>query len=251
MILNHHSDAPVFVGCCGFTRSRSEYYRSFGLVEIQESFYRLPRIETARRWREQAPAGFEFTMKAWQPITHPLSSPTYRRSGLSIAPELRERYGFFRASEEVRSAWERTAALARALDCRVVLLQCPASFRECPEHVANLRSFCRDLDRGPFLLAWEPRGPWKEQTVQGLCRELDLLHCVDPLVQAPLWGDPLYLRLHGGPGYRHRYTAEELSRLRAMVAGRPAYVLFNNLDRFDDALSFLHILNAPGADAHP
>ncbi len=243
MSLNQRPGAPVAVGCCGFTRSRSEYYRHFRLVEIQESFYRLPRPETVRRWREQAPAGFEFTMKAWQPITHPPSSPTYRRSGLSIPPGRQEHYGFFRGSEEVRSAWERTAALARALACRVVLLQCPASFRECPEHVANLRNFCRDLDRGAFLLAWEPRGPWKEQTVQGLCRELDLLHCVDPLVQAPLWGNPLYLRLHGGPGYRHRYTVEELSRLRALVVGTPAYVLFNNLDRFEDALSFLRLLH--------
>ncbi len=91
-----------------------------------------------------------------------------------------------------------------------MLLQCPASFRDCPEHVANLRSFCRNLDRGSF--------------------------------QAPLWGEPLYLRLHGGPGYRHRYTAEELSRLKALVAGRPAYVLFNNLDRFDDARSFARLL---------
>jgi len=241
MTLFRHG-APVVVGCCGFTRSRGEYYRHFRLVEIQESFYRLPRLETVQRWREQAPAGFQFTMKAWQLITHPPSSPTYRRSGLSIAPGLQDRYGFFRDSEEVRSAWERTAVLARALACRVVLLQCPASFRECPEHVANLRSFCRNLDRGSFLLAWEPRGMWEEQTVRGLCRELGLLHCVDPLVQTPLWGEPLYLRLHGGPGYRHRYTAEELSRLKALVAGRPAYVLFNNLDRFDDARSFTRLL---------
>jgi len=75
-----------------------------------------------------------------------------------------------------------------------------------------------------------------------LCRELDLLHCVDPLVQAALWGDPLYLRLHGGPGYRHKYTAEELSRLDALVQGRAAYVLFNNLDRFADAQGFARLL---------
>jgi uncharacterized protein YecE (DUF72 family) len=242
MSLSQHPGSPVAVGCCGFTRSRSEYYRHFRLVEIQDSFYRPPRIETAQRWREQAPAGFEFTIKAWQLITHPPSSPTYRRSGLAVPPGREERYGFFRASEEVRAAWERTASLARALACPVVLLQCPASFRECPEHVANLRSFCRGLDRSGFLLAWEPRGPWKGETVQGLCRELDLLHCVDPLVQAPLWGEPLYLRLHGGPGYRHGYTPDELSRLRASVAGRPAYVLFNNLARFEDALSFARLL---------
>jgi uncharacterized protein YecE (DUF72 family) len=111
----------VAVGCCGFTRSRAEYYRSFRLVEVQQSFYRLPRVKTARRWREEAPPGFQFTLKAWQS----------------------------------------TASLARVLASRVVLFQCPASFRECSEHVANLRSFFRNLPRGDFLLAWEPRGPWR------------------------------------------------------------------------------------------
>jgi uncharacterized protein YecE (DUF72 family) len=242
----------VAVGCCGFTRSRAEYYRSFRLVEVQQTFYRLPRVQTVRRWREEAPADFQFTLKAWQLITHPPSSPTYRRSGLSIPSGHEERFGFFRPTDEVRSAWESTAGLARVLASRVVLFQCPASFRERPEHVANLRNFFQDLPRGGFLLAWEPRGSWKEETVQGLCRELDLLHCVDPLVRTPLWGQPLYLRLHGGPGYRHRHTREELERVQEMLGGRPAYVLFNNLDRFEDALSFLHILQAkPEADEHP
>jgi uncharacterized protein YecE (DUF72 family) len=96
--------------------------------------------------------------------------------------------------------------------------------------------------RGGFLLAWEPRGSWKAQTVRGLCRELDLLHYVDPLVQAPQWGEPLYLRLHGGPGCRHQYTLAEFEHLKAMQAGRRAHVLFNNLARFEDALSFLRLL---------
>jgi uncharacterized protein YecE (DUF72 family) len=234
--------ARVSVGCCGFSGRRAEYYRVFRLVEVQESFYRLPRAETVRRWRETAPAGFTFTFKASQLITHPASSPTYRRSGKVILPDRKDRYGFFRPTEEVRAAWQNTAFLARALTCPVVLLQCPASFGECPEHVANLRSFFQGVDRGGFLVAWEPRGPWDSETIQGLCRELNLLHCVDPLIQSPLWGEPLYLRLHGGPGYRHRYTPDELERLKDMVSGREAYVLFNNLGRLEDALSFIELL---------
>ncbi len=238
--------APVSVGCCGFSGSQAEYYRHFRLVEVQQSFYRLPQEQTVRRWRETAPADFVFTFKASQLITHPASSPTYRRSGLSIPPGHEDRYGFFRPTDDVRSAWNGTAALARALGCPVVLLQCPASFRECVEHVGNIRRFFKDLDRRGFRVAWEPRGPWDPQTIQGLCRELDLLHCVDPLVQSPLWGEPLYLRLHGGAGYRHRHTAEELRQVKDLIGSREAYVLFNNLDRITDAQSFAALLGPGG-----
>jgi len=49
------------------------------VVEVQQTFYQIPRIATGKRWREEAPPDFEFTMKAWQLITHEPSSPTYRR----------------------------------------------------------------------------------------------------------------------------------------------------------------------------
>jgi uncharacterized protein YecE (DUF72 family) len=183
-------------------------------------------------------------MKASQLITHPPSSPTYRRTGLAIPEEARDHYGFFRPTEEVRRAWEQTAAIAQVLDSGVVLFQCPASFCETEENVRNLRRFFDDIQRGQFLMAWEPRGDWAEDTVRGICKELGLLHVTDPLVRAPLWGEPWYLRLHGGTRYLHRYTREELARLRALVEGRRSLVFFNNASMLDDARSFAGMLGA-------
>jgi len=57
------------IGCCGFQVSRQKYFKEFQLVEIQNTFYKLPWLETAVKWREQAPVDFEYTMKAWQGIT--------------------------------------------------------------------------------------------------------------------------------------------------------------------------------------
>ncbi len=48
----------------------SLYVQSFQTVEINNTFYRLPEEETVRRWREKAPDGFLFAVKASRYITH-------------------------------------------------------------------------------------------------------------------------------------------------------------------------------------
>src|SRR4051812_5923266 len=58
------------LGMCGFTVARSTYFRQFPVVEVQQTFYDPPSDTVFERWRADAPAGFEFTMKAWQAITH-------------------------------------------------------------------------------------------------------------------------------------------------------------------------------------
>jgi uncharacterized protein YecE (DUF72 family) len=60
----------IKVGCCGFPTARKNYFQEFNLVEIQETFYRPPSIDGAAKWREEAPQDFEFSLKAWQVITH-------------------------------------------------------------------------------------------------------------------------------------------------------------------------------------
>src|ERR671929_9964 len=57
----------------------ADYVREFRVVEVQQTFYEPPRDATLLRWRRQAPLRFEFTLKAWQLVTHEASSPTYLR----------------------------------------------------------------------------------------------------------------------------------------------------------------------------
>ena len=44
----------VKVGCCGFPVARQKYFNEFKLVEVQQTFYKLPQESTLRRWREEA-----------------------------------------------------------------------------------------------------------------------------------------------------------------------------------------------------
>jgi len=230
----------VRVGCCGFPMARQAYYRQFPVVEVQQTFYQPPQPATLARWREEAPAGFEFTLKAWQLITHEPTSPTYRRLRQPVPREKRGRYGSFRPTAEVLEAWRVTREAARVLGARVIVFQCPASFTPVPEHLANLRAFFREIRRDAqgLTLCWEPRGTWPADLLRSLCRELDLVHVVDPFKDSPRAGRIRYFRLHGITGYRYRYTDADLQRLLAWCRGT-TYVLFNNLSMAQDAARFL------------
>ncbi len=234
----------VKVGCCGFAGRIEQYFQTFRLVEVQQTFYEPPRLQTARRWRMAAPTDFEFTVKAWQLITHPPSSPTYRRLRTRLSQQQLAQCGSFRCSDVVGMAWERTRAVAEVLGARRILFQCPARFEPTLETVRSMRAFFSALDRTGLELLWEPRGAWPESLVRDLCEELGLTHVVDPFRQVPVAGCVPYYRLHGLTGYRHRFTDEELEELRLRVGSGPAYVLFNNVSMREDALRFIARLEA-------
>ncbi len=229
----------IKIGCCGFPVGRRQYAVRLPVVEIQQTFYQPPRFETARRWREELPPEFEFTLKAWQLITHEATSPTYRRLKRVLSPEDRRGAGSFRDSPIVRQAWAATREIAGALQARLILFQCPASFGPNPENLERLGNFFQRLERGEFLLAWEPRGDWPREQVAALCRELDLVPALDPLAAPSFPGPLVYWRLHGRGGYRYAYTAGDLEELASLVQGRKeAYVLFNNMSMWADACRF-------------
>jgi uncharacterized protein YecE (DUF72 family) len=231
------------VGLCGWTIALSRYVREFPLVEVQQTFYEPPNDQLLRKWRTSVPEGFEFTMKAWQVVTHEASSPTYRRLKQPIPPEARVELGGFRLTETVLRGWQRTLECAAVLRATGVLLQCPKSFRPTAENVSRLRAFFGTVERPTAQLLWEPRGDWPDALLSEICADLDLVHVVDPMLRDTVTPDRTYFRLHGTSGSRHVHTNEELRRLRDMVVARPSpYVLFNNLPRVGDAERFIDML---------
>jgi hypothetical protein len=47
----------ILTGCCSFLIERAGYFRRFNLVEVQQTLYQLPRVDTLRRWWADVPAG--------------------------------------------------------------------------------------------------------------------------------------------------------------------------------------------------
>src|SRR5690348_9405659 len=78
--------SPIHVGCSGWVykhwreilypkglpqnRWFHRYAEEFDTVEINASFYRVPKPETFDGWRERAPPGFRYAVKANRFLTH-------------------------------------------------------------------------------------------------------------------------------------------------------------------------------------
>jgi uncharacterized protein YecE (DUF72 family) len=227
----------IKTGCCGFRLARADYMQQFAVVEVQQTFYQPPQISTLERWRAEAPPGFEFTLKAWQLITHEARSPTYRRLKRELTEEERAEAGSFHWTKIVREAWATTRACAEALGATRVLFQCPASFTPTPTHVRALRKFFTKIERLPGMVClWEPRGDWPRPLLTELCSELALVHVVDPFVARTVTPTQCYYRLHGRRGWRYTYEDDELCELLEMLPATGAsYVMFNNVRMREDA----------------
>jgi uncharacterized protein YecE (DUF72 family) len=231
----------VKLGMCGFTIGAAAYYRQFRVVEVQQTFYDPPPAATLARWRAQAPPRFEFTMKAWQVITHLGTSSTYRRLRSPFSAKQRAEAGGFRVNDTTLRAWAATLDCARLLRATAILFQCPASFRPTPDNIAAMREFFASIERpAQVRLLWEPRGAWPDDIVIELCRDLELVHAVDPFVRPSLSPALIYWRLHGNGSHYASYTDAELSQIRAWLPEPEidAYVLFNNIPRVKDVARF-------------
>jgi uncharacterized protein YecE (DUF72 family) len=73
----------VFVGTSGWSLARGvapgskpgasgleRYAEYFNSVEVNSTFYRLPRPQTVQRWRDSTPDGFRFAVKVPRSLTH-------------------------------------------------------------------------------------------------------------------------------------------------------------------------------------
>jgi uncharacterized protein YecE (DUF72 family) len=182
----------------------------FPTVEINNTFYMLPKEETFVRWRDSSSPDFLFAVKASRYITH------IRR--------LRD------ARDAVRLFWSRARRLGKKLG--PVLFQLPPNLRAEPE---RLRAFLKVLPRS-MRAAFEFRHPsWETEEVRAI---LDGAGCALVLADRPGARVPLivtggwsYLRFHQGrrtgPGYSREKLRRYSERLASLTAGE-MFVYFNN-----------------------
>ena len=250
----------IHVGTCGYGDYRpgkgwKERYRSkiqayadrFSVLEINKTFYSLPMEKTASRWREEAGDELIISVKAWQAVTHPTGSPTWRKRTEKLSETQMEEFGNLAKNSSVEDAWARTVATAKALRAGQILLQTPAKFGHSEENEKRVRDFLEKAKESGMQPVWEPRGDWNEHqdVLQSIFEETGATHAVDILRRRPLSGGVLaYVRLHGLNerefNYRYTYGEEELKRLadelrRADENYETVLCLFNNEGMYENA----------------
>jgi uncharacterized protein YecE (DUF72 family) len=209
-----------------------KYYDRFNLVEINRTFYKFPKITTVKKWREEAPKGFEFTVKANKIISH-----EYKLD----------------ARKSCLDGFERMRTICEFLEAKILLIQTAASFT--PDRISAAEGFFRKIPRDQLTLLWETRGlawddPKTRKKLADILAKVNVVHVTDPFRTLPARTNEIaYFRLHGAGErmYYYQYSDEELKRLHRIIRrfeeeGKVVYVLFNNLSMFNDALRFGHFL---------
>jgi uncharacterized protein YecE (DUF72 family) len=214
-------------------------------MEVQETFYRRVRSERLRGWRERAGDEFTFTMKAFQGLTHPASSPTWRRSDWKPG----KNHGLLKPTDENLELWEEVIDNAKALRAEAVVVQLPPSFKNVEEHRRNLFAFFSKAILSVKVAIEFRHASWFVPEIGGWMDEMGILQALDPFTQRKMVrSDVLYFRLHGREkGYRYQYRSEELRELKEMI--KEGFVMFNNLAMLEDCNRFIELLK--GGNGEP
>jgi len=235
----------------------------FSIVELQNTFYDLPDISWFEALRKEAPENFIFSIKAWQVITHPSKSPTWKRIKQTLYGNI-DNYGWLKPTKENFNAWNRIIEAARTLNAKFIVIQTPPSLPYTSESVKWIREFfsqIKPITPKGIHVGWEPRGEWiKEKALHDLAKileEYDIIHIVDLFKRKPLYkGGLLYTRLHGLDGeinYKYKYKDEDLEKLAKMIIDlgyRENYVLFNNIYMLKDGQRFKEIAKMNGLETY-
>jgi uncharacterized protein YecE (DUF72 family) len=186
----------------------SFYATQLPAVEINNTFYRLPKRDLIELWSSQVPRDFKFVIKASQKITH-----MKRLKG---------------AADETGYLMETVSVLEKKLG--VVFFQLPPNFKKDME---RLGAFLESLPRS-VPIAFEFRhATWFDDEVYTLLRAHNVALCLAdtdeelevPLVSTATWG---YMRLR-----RPDYPPDELKRWRNWVGSQKweqAFVFFKHED---------------------
>lgn len=239
----------INIGCCGFPISMKKYFREFSTVEVQQTFYRIPKENTLKKWRKQAGKDFIFNIKCFQGVTHPLTSPTWKRFG----KKPKGIYGLLQPSKEVFESWEKTLKAARILKARIILIQLPASFKENDQSFENAEKFFSEINRDNFEIAIELRG-WSEEGVKKFCKKFELIDCCDLNVRKPFYlskNKILYSRLHGAYKngkiiYSYNYSKDELKNIAEKIRKiktKEVWIYFNNSEMYKNAKEFEKLID--------
>ncbi len=189
------------------------YSKQFNTLEVNTSFYHIPRLSSLQKWSAATPEDFIFSMKVPRLITHYKKMNGTKESLLAfydlVQNGLQEKLG-------------------------PLLFQFPPSFVYTEERLSNLLA---QLEPGFTNVLEFRHASWWQTDVYNALKEKQAVFCSishptlpdDLVVTAPT----VYFRFHGVPElYRSAYTTGYLDKVTASIRKhkkiKTAYLYFNN-----------------------
>jgi uncharacterized protein YecE (DUF72 family) len=192
------------------------YARSFDTVEVNTTFYRLPRVSSVARWVAESPEGFTFAVKVSRYITH------IKR--------------LLEVPQHLPLLYERIAPLLRSPKLGPLLWQLPPTFKVDLDRLAGALEHLHDGHRHAFEFRHES---WFCEEVYTLLREHRVALVIGdrPEVNAfqahELTAGFAFVRFHSGTrgrngNYSHSELDEWADRLERWSREVDVFAYFNN-----------------------
>jgi uncharacterized protein YecE (DUF72 family) len=202
------------------------YSELFDFVEVNTTFYHMPRLSTVRSWRRRVPPGFTFSVKCNRKATHEL--------GLTPVEET------FRVLEHMRLA-------LRLLRSEMLVLQTPPSMHVDERKVSEVAAILPSAGLGGTQVFWEARSPrsWgRVEAVRAVMLREGIVPVVDLAKEPPLpEAGVTYSRMFGAS----TFTGDLLSKINHRVTGwrgDSVVLTFHGGNMYVDALRYKRRLSS-------
>lgn len=195
------------------------FSQHFLTTEVNYSFYRLPRLQTYKKWYAQTPDDFIFALKCSRFITH------------------------IKRLKQIKEPWRKFLSNAKNLKQKLgpILFQFPPNFKAKKENIGRLADFLEFLasDFSEDRFAFEFRhSSWCRAPIYELLEKHRAGWVIADSSQYPkeekITSDFTYIRMHGPKAlYASKYHSKELKDLSLKLKkwaqkGLVCFVYFNN-----------------------
>ncbi|NHI94521.1 MAG: DUF72 domain-containing protein [Candidatus Lokiarchaeota archaeon] len=223
----------MFIGCGGWHYFNApgdklvNYSKLYNFVEVNTTFYQLPKFSIVKKWRSKVPRNFMFAIKANKVLSHD-------------AP--------FQVTESNLKILDYLLKICKLLGSSFLLFQTPVYYHPSKQNLSKAALFFEHLQGKNLELLWEIRGPFssffQRDQFKSLCRKYKVTHVTDILRELPLHVEhTFYTRIFGrGNGNKWELSNKEIkdvySFIKPIETDRKVVVSFHTMRMENDAIKF-------------
>ncbi|MFX0132221.1 MAG: DUF72 domain-containing protein [Candidatus Hodarchaeota archaeon] len=200
----------LYIGCGGWAYADfgdypgsqlRNYSKLFNFVEVNSTFYNIPKITQCERWRNTVPSDFSFAVKCNRGVSH---------------------IGLLEPSKKFFKVFNKIVDICKILKAIALVIQTPTNFLSNSQNLKNAADFFANVE-SPVSLVWEVRGyqkyPQLRSELLQIFSEYDITHCTDISKNVPIYTtNMVYSRIFGlGKQNMWQFSDDEIKLLHNQV----------------------------------